>query len=94
MQYEDDAMLEARVAGGWDLFGALTGAHVGAIEAGRPADVVVGRPGAKPRHVIVAGEPVVVDGALVTADLDEVRARAAEEAPRLWARMAELGGDA
>lgn len=89
---EPDATLEARVAGGWDLFAAITGVRVGAIEPGRPADVVVGRPGAKPRHVLVAGRPVVVNGELVTADLEEIRARAREQAPRLWELMAQLGG--
>ncbi|MCC7539939.1 MAG: hypothetical protein IT379_27205 [Deltaproteobacteria bacterium] len=39
------------------------------------------------RHVIVAGRVVVEDGALVTADLEEIRRRAHDEAPRLWRRM-------
>ncbi len=40
------------------------------------------------RRVAVAGEVVVEDGRLVRADIDEIRARAREEARRLFARMA------
>ncbi len=56
---------------------------------GAAADLVVRAPGGV-RHVVVAGEVVVRDGRLVRADLDEIRAFAAEQAPRLWARMAEV----
>ena len=89
---DTDAALDARVAGGWELLGALTGRRFGAIDAGAVADVVVSAPGDEPRHVLVEGRPVVVDGALVTGDLEEIRAHAREVAPRLWARMAEIGG--
>ena len=91
---DSDAVLDARVAGGWGLLGALTRCRFGLIDSGLPADVVVGAPGERPRHVLVDGRPVVVDGALVTADLEEIRAHAREEAPRLWARMNEIGAAA
>ncbi len=87
---ELDSVLEARVSGGWGLASRLTGQRLGVIEPGAQADLVVGVPGEKPRHVLVGGRPVVIDGALVTADLEEIRARAREEAPRLWARMAQI----
>ncbi|MCZ6596624.1 MAG: amidohydrolase family protein [Planctomycetota bacterium] len=37
--------------------------------------------------VVVGGRQVVQDGELVSGDIDEIRARAAEEAGRLWKRM-------
>lgn len=57
---------------------------------GQLADVVIGVPDEKPRHVFVAGKPVVLDGQLVTADIEEIRAEAREAAPELWRRMSEL----
>jgi hypothetical protein len=41
---------------------------------------------------VVGGRLVVRDGRLLTADVDGIRAEAAAEAPRLWARMAALPG--
>jgi hypothetical protein len=38
----------------------------------------------------VDGRLVVDDGRLMTADLDEIRAEARDEAERLWARMRAL----
>ena len=40
--------------------------------------------------VLVQGQPVVRGGALLTADIAEIRQRAAEAAPQLWRRMAEI----
>ncbi|MCA9609056.1 MAG: amidohydrolase family protein [Myxococcales bacterium] len=88
----EPARLEARLDAGRALLGALTGERFDGLDAGGAADVVVGVPGEAPRHVIVAGRPVVIDGALVTADLEAIRAEARDTAPRLWARMAEIGG--
>ncbi|MCC6337301.1 MAG: amidohydrolase family protein [Myxococcales bacterium] len=84
------AVLEARTQAGWALASHLFGAKLGVAEAGADADVVVSVPGQKPRHVLVAGRPVVVDGRLVSADVEEVRAKAREAAPRLWKRMESL----
>lgn len=85
-----ETTLEARVHAGRRLVSALTGAKLVGIEDGASADVVVGVPDAPPKHVLVAGRVVVKDGALVTADLDRIRAEAREEAPRLWSRMSAL----
>jgi cytosine/adenosine deaminase-related metal-dependent hydrolase len=82
-----DATLAARVAAGHALASQLFGVKVGVLEAGAEADVVVGVPGERPRHVVIAGQPVVVNGKLATADVEAIRAEAREAAPRLWARM-------
>jgi cytosine/adenosine deaminase-related metal-dependent hydrolase len=44
-------------------------------------------PGLRARHVTVAGEKVLQDGAATRVDADEVRAKAAEQAARLFARL-------
>jgi cytosine/adenosine deaminase-related metal-dependent hydrolase len=54
------------------------------------ADVRVVEPSGRVRHVLVAGRPVVVDGALPGVDLEEIRRDAGVQAQRLWARMAAL----
>lgn len=87
---EPTAALEQRLQGGWALFNWLARTQLGAVEAGAEADVVARVPGQPPRHVVVAGRPVVVDGKLVTADAEELRAAARAEAPRLWERMQRL----
>ncbi len=84
---DSDAVLEARTKAGWALASELFGAKLGTVEDGAAADVVVGIPGEKPRHVVVAGKPVVVDGKLVTADIEKIRAEAREAAPGLWKKM-------
>jgi len=43
------------------------------------------------RRVVVAGRTVVENGRLVSADVEEIRAHAREQAPRLWERMEALG---
>ena len=48
------------------------------------------RPGAVPLHVIVSGRLVVEHGRLVHGDLEEIRAYAADEAPRVWQSMEAL----
>jgi cytosine/adenosine deaminase-related metal-dependent hydrolase len=42
------------------------------------------------RRILVGGRAVVDDGRLLTADLEQIRAHAEEEARRLWRRMASL----
>jgi cytosine/adenosine deaminase-related metal-dependent hydrolase len=44
-------------------------------------------PGVRPRHVTVAGRQVLRDGRPCLVDADEVRAKAAEQAARLFARL-------
>jgi hypothetical protein len=44
-------------------------------------------PGVQPIEVVVAGEVVVKDGRPTRVDPVEVRARAREQAKRLWARL-------
>jgi hypothetical protein len=44
-------------------------------------------PGVKPVEVVVAGEVVLRDGRPTRVDAHEVRARAREQAERLWARL-------
>ena len=60
------------------------------LAEGAAADLVVRAPGELPRHVLVDGEIRVKDGRLVQGDLEEIRARAREEAPRLLRRMESL----
>jgi cytosine/adenosine deaminase-related metal-dependent hydrolase len=86
---DGEEVLQARVAAGHTLASQLFGVRLGTLDVGSAADVVVGVPGEKPRHVVVAGRVVVKDGTLVTADADAIRAEAKAAAPRLWARMKE-----
>ena len=63
--------------------------------AGVEADQVVYDAGegdgpARVNRVTVAGRVVVEQGRLVHGDLEELRAKAREEAQRLWPRMAAL----
>jgi cytosine/adenosine deaminase-related metal-dependent hydrolase len=67
-----------RLAAGHDLCALLFG------KAGMPAAEV--GDGA----VRIAGRDLVRDGALLHADIDEIRARARTQAERLWQRMAEV----
>ncbi len=87
----DGAALEPRRAGGYQMCGELfTDRFAERVEPGVVADLVVGVPGTKPTHVLVAGQVVVRDGALVHADFDELRADASAQASRLWQRMRAL----
>ncbi len=45
---------------------------------------------ARVRHLLVNGELVVRDGALVKGDIEAIRAEAREQATKLWARMRAL----
>lgn len=84
---EPEGVLDARVHAGHRLASELFRQVLGPVADRATADVVVGVPGELPRHVVVAGRRVVIDGRLVTGDLEEIRARAHEAAPELWRRM-------
>jgi cytosine/adenosine deaminase-related metal-dependent hydrolase len=87
--------LRARFHGGYRIVGERFGERFGAeLEAGVAADIVVWPTpvdattvGTTARHVIVAGRVVVEDGRLTGGDIDQLRAHAKDEAPRLWNRM-------
>lgn len=83
-------VLDARIHAGQALASELFEQRLGEVKANAAADVVVGIPGEPPRHVVVGGRRVVVQGRLVTGDLAEIRAKAHEAAPALWARMEAL----
>jgi hypothetical protein len=54
------------------------------------ADDVVTLEDGRVTQVSIAGQPVVRDGALVNADLDEITAEAKAQAKRLWSLMERL----
>lgn len=84
-----------RLEGGWKLAEERLGRPLAPLQEGTAADAVArevedadgGNDGGGVRHVLVAGRRVVEDGRLLTADLEEIRARAKEEAPRVWERL-------
>jgi len=78
------ALLAERFGGAFELPTAVGQAAT--------ADLRVVEAGGRVRHVLVAGRPVVVDGVLAGADLEEIRHDANVQADRLWARMAALPG--
>ena len=85
-----DGAFAPRIAGGFGIAHERFGLPFPPRpEAGAAADLVV-READCVRDVVVAGRLVVDRGVLVGADLAEIRARAAEEAPRLWRRMASF----
>jgi cytosine/adenosine deaminase-related metal-dependent hydrolase len=86
------ARLEAGHRLATELFGAETLAQDAVVLEAEP-EPGPARPGRAPtraRRVRVGGEVVVERGRLTRADLGEIRARAREQAPRLWERMAEI----
>ncbi len=83
---EDPVVVRARLAGGHILAGERFGLTLAPLAPDHTADVVA-RAGGKVRHVMVDGKLVVQDGQLMTADIEEIRARAEEQAPLLWERM-------
>ena len=74
-----------------DVFGV---ALPDVLKDGAAADVVARIPGQRPRHVLVGGHLIVKDGRLMTADEEEIRAEAKEEAARLWGRMVKIPREA
>lgn len=87
---DDLGAVEARLAAGWRLAESLFGAPFAPLARGAVADVVARDPDGRARHVLVAGRPVVREGALQTGDLQAIRSDAEAEAPKLWARMSAL----
>ncbi len=86
---DDLADLDRRVEGGHALVGERFGGRFGDVQRGARADLVVERDG-DIAHVVVDGQVVVRDGALVHGDLAAIRAEAADEAEGLWERMRAL----
>lgn len=87
---EARSALEARAVEGRALVGSLFGGAFEAVRDGATADLIIGEPDQRPRHVLVGGRVVVKDGVLQTADLEAVRAHAKELAPELWRRMSSV----
>ena len=84
----DARTLDARCTGAFRLASEFFGLRFDESTAdGSAGDLVVGVPGESPRAVIVDRQPVVREGRLVRADIDEIRADAKRQALRLWARM-------
>lgn len=83
---DDPEEARARLTAGYSLAGERFGLALAPLAAGSTADVVA-RENGRACHVVVNGELVVRDGQLLTADIEEIRAHAQEQAPRLWERM-------
>lgn len=90
LQHDDDlAAVARRLGAGHDLAGERLGVRFAPLEVGGAADAIV-RSNGTIHDVIVGGRKVVENGRLLTADIDEIRDEARRQAPRVWARMAEL----
>jgi cytosine/adenosine deaminase-related metal-dependent hydrolase len=88
---DSNDVLEARTRAGHALATELFEPEkLGELKPNASADVVVGIPGEPPRHVVVGGRRVVIEGRLMTGDFAEIRAKALEAAPELWKRMEQI----
>jgi cytosine/adenosine deaminase-related metal-dependent hydrolase len=87
----DDGAWRPRLEGGHRLLGELFGERFALLGPGGAGDLVAREPDGRVRHVVVAGQVVIRDGRLVTAEIDAIRAEAREQAERLWQQMAKLG---
>ena len=87
---EPRQIAEPRLARGPQLAAERFGLPFSPLGPGGAADAVASS-GGTVREVLVGGRRVVGGGRLLTADLDAIRAEAAERAKRLWRRMAALG---
>jgi len=72
------------------FFPGLADADVDEIEASRCREWAAAVQERARRHLDVDRRPVVHDGRLLTADIDEIRREAREQADRLWKRMRSL----
>ncbi|MGB5294832.1 MAG: amidohydrolase family protein [Thermoanaerobaculia bacterium] len=86
---EAEALVDARAHGGHRLGADRFGLQLAPLTPGGAADFIV-RDNDRVLHVGVAGRVVVRDGCLTTADLEEIHARAEEQAKRLWDRMSSV----
>ena len=85
---EPEEVVETRANAGWGLIAEAFGSSFVPLGPGSIADVVV--EAGELRHLIVGGEPVVLEGQLLTGDLDRIRSEAQAKALHLWKRMVSL----
>lgn len=90
-ELHDDDLETARqrLTAGYQLAGERLAVALAPLTPGGSADIVA-RENGRVRHVVVNGELVVRNGELLTADIEEVRAHAREQATGLWQRMEGL----
>ena len=84
---EEPASLDARIVAGHFLVAQRFGAESDPWAPGALADFEIADDDGKPVHVVVEGEVVVRDGALVNGDLAEIQEQAVAAAGVLWARL-------
>lgn len=84
-----DDGVTGRLAAGHRLVAELFGANPEPLAPGALGDLVV-RQNGRVRDVVIAGCPVVVDGALVNGRFDAIGEAARLQAARLWSRMAAI----
>lgn len=78
------------LAAGWDLFPEARADRVTWSYAPMNPWHIAFTPGVRPVDVVVGGEVVLSDGRPTRVDRDEIRAKAAEQAARLFARMKDV----
>jgi cytosine/adenosine deaminase-related metal-dependent hydrolase len=84
---------EARFHGGYAMLSQRFGMRFSpTVAPGMAADVVVRNAQGNVRHVMVAGRVVVEDGRLLTGDMQAIKTQAAQQATRLWGRLAAVRG--
>jgi cytosine/adenosine deaminase-related metal-dependent hydrolase len=93
-QRADDVTASPEAAWSWLRAGADLVPEVAGDEVTWAADradpwYLAFTPGVRPERVVIAGETVVEGGVAVRVDAERIRARAWEEAQRLWSRLAE-----
>ena len=82
---DSEVVVNSRLAAGQAMAAELLGDEIRNDEVVCDADGI--------RRVTIGGRLVVDSGTLLTGDIAQIRAEAARQAPRVWARMAELAGD-